>query len=181
MNWTLRNKLQWNFNQNYNILIHKNAFESVVCEMASILSRAQCVKRNMHNFVVSYRKTWLDRNPKNLWLYYEAHVCIFKAFCQTRQSLFKKTVNCCFSRADLRSNFHASGRYNAFHGAVELSKYYGYELVNSHVLCCLNGAQFQLIPMFDAAWKLQSDDFIHLEHPDLSHYINVFVASNHKS
>ena len=42
--WTLGNKLQWNFNQNSNIFIHKNAFESVVCDMASILSRPQCVK-----------------------------------------------------------------------------------------------------------------------------------------
>ena len=44
MNWSLRNKLQWNFNRNSNIFIKKNVFESVVCEMASILSRPQCVK-----------------------------------------------------------------------------------------------------------------------------------------
>ena len=44
VNWTLRNKLQWNFNRNSNIFINKNAFEDVVCEMVSILSRPQCVK-----------------------------------------------------------------------------------------------------------------------------------------
>ena len=44
VNWTLRNKLQWNLNRNSNIFIHENAFESVVCEMATILSRPQCVK-----------------------------------------------------------------------------------------------------------------------------------------
>ena len=38
------NKLQWNFNRNYNIFIQENAFESVVCERAAILSRPQCVK-----------------------------------------------------------------------------------------------------------------------------------------
>ena len=38
-----RNKLQWNVDQNSNIFIHENAFESVLCEMASILSRPQCV------------------------------------------------------------------------------------------------------------------------------------------
>ena len=43
VNWTLRNKLQWKFNQNSNIFIHENAIESVVCEMAAILSRPQCV------------------------------------------------------------------------------------------------------------------------------------------
>ena len=32
-----------NFNQNSNIFIHENAFESIVCELATILSRPQCV------------------------------------------------------------------------------------------------------------------------------------------
>ena len=41
--WTLRNKLQWNFNQNSNIFIQENAFESVSWEMAAILSWSQCV------------------------------------------------------------------------------------------------------------------------------------------
>ena len=36
VNWTLGNKLQWNFNRNSNIFIQENAFENVVCEMASI-------------------------------------------------------------------------------------------------------------------------------------------------
>ena len=44
VNWTLRNKLQWNLNRNSNIFIQENAFESVVCETAAILSRPQCVK-----------------------------------------------------------------------------------------------------------------------------------------
>ena len=43
VNWTIRNKLQWNFNGNSNIFIQENALENVVCEMASILSRPQCV------------------------------------------------------------------------------------------------------------------------------------------
>ena len=42
--WTLRNKLQWNFNHNSNIFIQENAFESVVWEMTAFLSRPQCVK-----------------------------------------------------------------------------------------------------------------------------------------
>ena len=44
VNWTLRNKFQWNFNRNSNIFIQENALENVICEMASILSRPQCVK-----------------------------------------------------------------------------------------------------------------------------------------
>ena len=43
VNWTLGNKLQWNLNWNWYIFIQDNAFENVICEMASILSRPQCV------------------------------------------------------------------------------------------------------------------------------------------
>ena len=44
VNWTLRNKLQWNLNRNSNIFIHENTFENVVWKMAAILSLPQCVK-----------------------------------------------------------------------------------------------------------------------------------------
>ena len=44
VNWTLRNKLQWNFKRKSFIFIQENALENVICEMASILSRPQCVK-----------------------------------------------------------------------------------------------------------------------------------------
>ena len=48
VNWTLGSKLQWNFNRNSNIFIQENAIENIVCEMASILSRPQCVKTALH-------------------------------------------------------------------------------------------------------------------------------------
>ena len=35
----LRIKLQWNFNQNTKLFIHKNAFENIVCQMAAISFR----------------------------------------------------------------------------------------------------------------------------------------------
>ena len=38
VNWTLRNMLQWNFNQNIKLFIHKNTTENVFSEMAAILS-----------------------------------------------------------------------------------------------------------------------------------------------
>ena len=41
--WNPRNKLQWNFNQNWRIFIEENAFGNVICEMAAILSWPQCV------------------------------------------------------------------------------------------------------------------------------------------
>ena len=48
VNWTLRNKLQWNINRNSDIFIQENVFESVVCETAAILSRPQCVYTLLH-------------------------------------------------------------------------------------------------------------------------------------
>ena len=45
VNLTIRNKLQWNFNRNSYIFIQENAFENVVCKMASIISsRTKWVK-----------------------------------------------------------------------------------------------------------------------------------------
>ena len=44
VNLNLRNKLQWNLKWNSYIFIQDNAFENVVCDMAAILSRSQCVK-----------------------------------------------------------------------------------------------------------------------------------------
>ena len=43
VNWTIGNKLQWNFNRYSNIFIQENAFENVVCKMVAIFSRPQCV------------------------------------------------------------------------------------------------------------------------------------------
>ena len=51
VNWTLRNKLQWNFNRNSYIFI-KNAFESVVCKISAILSRPQCVNLLAQNHLL---------------------------------------------------------------------------------------------------------------------------------
>ena len=44
VNWTLRNKLQWNFNQNSYFFIQGNAFQNIVFETVAILSQSQCVK-----------------------------------------------------------------------------------------------------------------------------------------
>ena len=43
VNWTLRNKFEWNCNWNSNLFIHENALENI-CQMVSISSRSQCVK-----------------------------------------------------------------------------------------------------------------------------------------
>ena len=48
VNWTLRNKRQWNFDRNSTIFTEENMFENVFCEMMSILSQPQCVNFNFH-------------------------------------------------------------------------------------------------------------------------------------
>ena len=45
VNWTLGEKLSWNSDQNMEIFIHEKAFDNVVCENLTILSRPQCVIR----------------------------------------------------------------------------------------------------------------------------------------
>ena len=43
VNWTLGSKLHWSFNQNQCIFIQENAFEYVICKMASTSSQPQWV------------------------------------------------------------------------------------------------------------------------------------------
>ena len=47
------NKLQWNFNRNSNIFIQENTFESLVCEMAAMLTLP-------HITPESYEKIWKE-------------------------------------------------------------------------------------------------------------------------
>ena len=47
VNWTFRNKLQWNLIRNWNIFIQENALQSVVWKMSAILSRTRCVNMTM--------------------------------------------------------------------------------------------------------------------------------------
>ena len=42
VNWTLRNKIKWNFYCNWNIFIGKVAFENGICQVVSILCWPQC-------------------------------------------------------------------------------------------------------------------------------------------
>ena len=46
-NWTLRNKIQRNFNQNTKQFIHGNASENIVCKIATILSRGRWVNKRI--------------------------------------------------------------------------------------------------------------------------------------
>ena len=48
VNWTLRNKLQWNLNRDSYIFNQENALKNVFCKTAFISSRPQWVKINQH-------------------------------------------------------------------------------------------------------------------------------------
>ena len=50
VNWTIGNKRHGNFNRNSYISIHENAFETVVCEMADILSRPRSFNYRNNEF-----------------------------------------------------------------------------------------------------------------------------------
>ena len=58
VNWTLRNKLQWNFNPNSYIFIQLNTFENVICRMASILSRPQFINSLWQSDAIWHRRSW---------------------------------------------------------------------------------------------------------------------------
>ena len=55
IDWTPRNKLQWNINQNSYIFIQENPFENVVWKMVAIFSCPQCV---MNTGVYTSIHTW---------------------------------------------------------------------------------------------------------------------------
>ena len=78
VNWTLRNKLQWNFNQNSNIFIQGNALENVVGEMTAILSRSQCVKC-LHYF----RVFWYVYTESFgfMWIFGHLHIAFMLHYC----------------------------------------------------------------------------------------------------
>ena len=67
VDWTLRNNLQSNYIQNSNIFIQENSVEIVICEIAAILSRPQCVKPNqsisqsINQYIFHYRCTKWDK------------------------------------------------------------------------------------------------------------------------
>ena len=58
VNSTLRNKFQWNNNQNSYIFMDENVFEEVVCEMAATLSLPQCVKGPVVSVSMSKMSSW---------------------------------------------------------------------------------------------------------------------------
>ena len=69
VNWTPGNNFQLNFNSKSYIFIQENVFENVVCQMAAILSRRQCVKSDkLYESHVTYYSDvtwvlWCQKSP----------------------------------------------------------------------------------------------------------------------
>ena len=60
VNWTLKNKLQWNFNQNIKLFTHEHASDNIVCEMSAILSSGRWVKTRKVKSPLSYSYGFLS-------------------------------------------------------------------------------------------------------------------------
>ena len=76
VNWTLRNKIQWNLTQNSYIFIQENAFENVVWKMADILSRLQYIRP----FRTSFGETQCD-DCLNQYVFENIDRILFRAQC----------------------------------------------------------------------------------------------------
>ena len=71
VNWALRNKLQWHFNQNTNLFIYENASENIICQTASILPMGRWVSSTpISEGLLQFRKSAPNRrfSPIIYWL-----------------------------------------------------------------------------------------------------------------
>ena len=96
VNWTLRNKLQWNFNRNYNIFIQENTFESVICKTAAILSRPQYIETGWYCELGEVNFYSADKPFCQQWLFFvKFHWNLY----QNKKNPFKKIMctnaKCC--------------------------------------------------------------------------------------
>ena len=66
VDWTLRDKLQWNSNQKTKLFIHQNASENIVCQKAAILSRGRLVKNEGWDSVKSHVTSMVNTNGSRL-------------------------------------------------------------------------------------------------------------------
>ena len=142
VNWTLRNKLQWNLNQNSNILIQENALESVVCETAAILSRPQWVK--LQGSVT--RRSWGVGNASRTWQVSSS----LMAYCHWRPISVQ-----CTKASKLQPTHHSSGENYTICHAWDLWKL-SQSCKQLHLLCppdLWNLPGTALLSGFQSSWE----------------------------
>ena len=66
-----RNRVQSNIHQNTKLYTHYNAYENIVCEMAVILSRPQCVKSVTTNHIHDGHRTITSSRPWDAYMHKE--------------------------------------------------------------------------------------------------------------
>ena len=129
--WTLRKKVQWNFDRNSNIFIQENAFENVVCEMASILSRPQCVKTPGSSYVgihvphaegVVWPILWMSSKVQNIQHIITLHALLFCAL-----DLVMMTVLGIF----VWVWYDAASKYNTWWRGKHVHAHYGWYCINA--------------------------------------------------
>ena len=76
VNWTLWNKVQWNFNQNTKLFIHENAFENIVRKLAAIVFWLQCVKENL--LACDNIMTWLECGSPNITFIFTSYLSFIR-------------------------------------------------------------------------------------------------------
>ena len=101
VNWTIWSKFQWNFNRNSNILIHENELESVVCKMASILSRPQWVNTtcltHWGRMTQIYASKQITIGSDNVW----SHIFIEKIHLKMSSAKWRQFVSASMCKISL--------------------------------------------------------------------------------
>ena len=88
VNWTLRNKFQWSFNQNIKIFIYKNSNEIIVCKIVAILSRRRWVKLSDDHRLGADQ---IYRMMYNIWF----NIMILSDYSSEHMEAWTKWLTCC--------------------------------------------------------------------------------------
>ena len=89
VNWTIRNKPQWNFNHNTKIFIHENASENIICEMAAILPRGDEIIINIYVWISPLSPICVARSR---WVHYCGVIMVANASQITRLTIVYSAV-----------------------------------------------------------------------------------------
>ena len=80
VNWTFRNKHQWNFNRNSYIIIQDKAFQNLVCKMSAMLSWPRCVKLDKYTSIFSYIRI-ISVHVNDIFITRDSGVIMFHPVC----------------------------------------------------------------------------------------------------
>ena len=118
VNWTMRKKFQWKYNQTTGIFIQQNAFQSVFCKLSAIWIQPKCVKHwsilPISSGVTTMKLGKHAASPRS-WspLAGRAEGIVTEGFAlHFRQKI---TINLIVSKAVLSRGPHGSGQFCVMH------------------------------------------------------------------